>query len=157
MSAPPPIFPMLALGFVNRCVVRADRPLVTQIVMALSSAASWLAGELAGFVQPYLCGRHSSACFSTNSPCSSSRIAAPPKYEPKFERWELANVIGRMGQFCGTNVLSGAIGGIEEIGRGLSVSHFGKGPTIKRTRVDFHYFWHNSGNLPEQPLGSFAD
>src|SRR6266404_9407825 len=106
MSALPPTFPMLAFGFVNRCVVRADRPLVTQIVMDLSSAASWLAGELAGFVQPYLCGRHSSACFSTNSPCSSSRIAAPPKYEPKFERWELANVIGRMGQFCGTNVLS---------------------------------------------------
>src|SRR5437660_9478442 len=104
MSAPPPIFPMLALGFVNRCVVRTDRPLVTQIVMALSSAAR-LAGELAGFV-PYLCGRHSSACFSTNSPCSSPRIAAPPKYEPKFKRWELANVIGRMGQFCGTNVLS---------------------------------------------------
>ncbi|PYV55119.1 MAG: hypothetical protein DMG98_16275, partial [Acidobacteria bacterium] len=85
-------------------VVRADRPLVTQIVMALSSAAR-LAGELAGFV-PYLCGRHSSAYFSTNSPCSSPRIAAPPKYEPKFKRWELANVIGRMGQFCGTNVLS---------------------------------------------------
>src|SRR6266404_4602675 len=83
MSAPPPIFPMLALGFVNRCVVRADRPLVTQIVMALSSAAR-LVGELAGFSQPFLCGRHSSACFSTNSPCSSSRIAPPPKYEPKL-------------------------------------------------------------------------
>jgi len=73
---------MLALGFVNRCVVRTDRPLVTQIVMALSSAAR-LAGELAGFV-PNLCGRHSSAYFSTNSPCSSPRKAAPPKYEPKL-------------------------------------------------------------------------
>jgi hypothetical protein len=31
---------MLALGFVNRCVMHTDRPLVTQIVMILSTVGT---------------------------------------------------------------------------------------------------------------------
>jgi hypothetical protein len=31
---------MLARGFVNRCVARTDRPLVTQIVMILSTVGT---------------------------------------------------------------------------------------------------------------------
>jgi hypothetical protein len=34
---------MLALGFVNRWVVRTDRPFVTQIVTFLSDDGRWLA------------------------------------------------------------------------------------------------------------------
>src|SRR6266436_10240502 len=82
MSAPPPTFPMLAFGFVNRWVVHTDRPLMTQIVIVLGGAESFVGSD-----HRHACGRHASACSSTNSACKSwlfSRMVAYRQYEPKL-------------------------------------------------------------------------
>src|SRR6266849_1418038 len=71
---------------------------------------SWVSGakSLAEFGHPYVCGRHSSACSSTNSPCNSwpfSRIGRAPKLSLEGNVQERTKAIERMEEVFGTNVL----------------------------------------------------